>query len=112
MSKSLWAVNFISSGHNFGSGVITLDGDQVYGGDHGYYYLGKCLISGSSVNATVTVTKHDQSAVSILGNIQSFKLVLTGNGNVDVGSISLSGHMENNPHMKLTATMRKLVNLV
>ena len=109
MSKTLWSVKFQSNNFDFGSGVVAIDGDQVYGGDHGYYYVGKCTISGNSATAIVTVTKHNPTVTSVFGNIQTFNLVLTGN--VVSNTISFTGNVEGQPAMKMTATMQKLVNL-
>jgi hypothetical protein len=111
MSKTLWTISFKSNNQDFGSGVITLDGDQIYGGDVGYYYLGKFVTTGNSISASATITKHNPSVVSIFGNFTSFKLALTGNGSISDGHFSLSGHVEEYPQMTMTATMRKLVNL-
>ncbi|SDD39189.1 GrlR family regulatory protein [Sporomusa acidovorans] len=109
MTKSLWSIKFESDMKDFGSRVVMLDGDQVVGGDMGYYYLGKCTISGSSASAVITITKHNRAITSVFGDINSFKLTLTGNVNGD--QISLSGNVEGFPQMKLTATMKKIVNL-
>ncbi|MPM67513.1 hypothetical protein SDC9_114436 [bioreactor metagenome] len=109
MQKSLWSVQFKSNLQDFGGGVVVIDGNQVVGGDFGYYYLGTCTISGNSATAIVTVTKHNPSVSSIFGDIHSFKLVLTGT--VSDNLLSFSGHMESAPQMTLTASMRKLVNL-
>lgn len=109
MSKTLWSIKFGSSMHDFGSGVVVLDGDQVVGGDEGYYYLGKCTISEDSVSVLIAVTKHNLAIPSVFGNINSFNLTLNGNINGDI--ISLSGHVEERPHMQLTAIIKKIVNL-
>lgn len=110
MAKSLWAISFKSS-NDYGSGVITLDGDQVYGGDHGYYYLGICTVSGNSINATVTVKKHNPAITSIFGNLSSFSLSLSGSGDINAGHLTLTGNIVEYPQAKMTATMRKLETL-
>ena len=108
MEKSLWSVQFQSNSQSFGGGVVILDGNQAVGGDAGYYYIGQCLFNGNSVSATVTITKHGPG-VSIFGNINSFKLILSGNLNGD--AINFSGHVDQAPQMKISAVMKKLTNL-
>lgn len=109
MSKALWSVQFFSNMQDFGSGVVILDGDQAVGGDHGYYYHGKCVISGNSVSAVISVKRHNPKITSVFGNLESFTIALTGN--VAGDQISLAGEVQGYPQAKITGTMKKALNL-
>ncbi len=110
MEKSLWAINFISNSRSFGSGVVIIDGNQITGGDGGYYYIGNCIFTGNTITASAVITKHNSQVISIFGDLPSINLSLSGtvNGN----EIQLSGHITEIPQMTMQATMRKLTTLV
>ncbi len=59
-------------------GVIFVDGDDVYGGDSGMYYVGKISGTEQKIEVTLHVRQHDESKYSVFGEATEFVLVLTG----------------------------------
>lgn len=109
LEKSLWSIRFSSNSQGFGSGVIILDENQVVGGDHGYYYIGNCTFSDSTITASVTITRHNLGVTSIFGNLESVNLSLSGT--IHGEQIQLSGNVKEYPQMTVQATMCKLKTL-
>lgn len=61
LEEALYVVQFgdVAGGTFRNGGVIVLETGQVFGGDSGYYYLGKYEVRDSKISAEVKVVKHN-----------------------------------------------------
>ena len=115
MNKSLWAINFTAGTQNGGSGVIMLDGNQVYGGsvndNSGCCYEGKCDVIGNAITASVTISKQTPYSTSVFGSLPlPFDVLLESTGKPEDQQIVLTGQVKGYPQLTLTASLQKLTN--
>jgi hypothetical protein len=72
-------------------GVAVLETNRVFGGDSGYYYLGKFAVAGLAIAATIEVVKHDPTWRDAFGDkAQRFSVKMSGTFSGDV----MTGQME------------------
>jgi len=106
MFDGLWTVKFQTNLGLLGQGVVVLVGTRVLGGDTSFYYDGYLKGSGELIEGEITVIRFAQTLTSVFGNLEKFRLVLSGK--VEEGKrISLKGHLFENPNMKITVTGEK-----
>jgi len=74
MFDGLWVIEF-ETGLGYGSGVLVFNGNQVLGGDFGYYYFGRINTTGN-LSGEVNVVRFDPNASSVFGNHDNFTLLL------------------------------------
>lgn len=108
MSKSIWSFQFHTKNLSYGAGTAVLDGDQLVGGDASFYHVGKLSFENDAVTGSVCVNKHG-SGPSFFGAIQSYTLSLTGHRKED--QMTLSGYMVENPLLKVTMELKKILDL-
>lgn len=85
------------------AGVIVIAGDRVLGGDGGMYYAGEVSGEDDRIEVQMTVRKHNETAQSVFGDFDAFKLTLTGRRNAD--SYEFQGRADAAPSMKFTALL-------
>lgn len=85
------------------AGVIVITSDQVRGGDSGMYYVGQVTGEDDRIEVTLTVYKHNETAQSVFGDFDAFKLTLKGRRNAD--NYEFQGRADAAPSMKFTAIL-------
>lgn len=78
MLEALWTIKFITDNDNYGGGVIVFETGRIFGGDHGYYYIGEYSTDQDQIQARVTVKRHASEAQSIFGDVAEFELHVEG----------------------------------
>ncbi|MBM4276236.1 MAG: hypothetical protein FJ134_17565 [Deltaproteobacteria bacterium] len=76
--NGLWTVEFISTIGRSGKGVVILHNKRLLGGDSGYYYTGNYDINHNRFSGNLFVIRHDPTGISVFGDVDSFKLSLSG----------------------------------
>lgn len=109
MLEGMYSVKFSSNVGNWGTGVALFTNGKVYGGDASYYYKGTASVEGQGVSARIRVAHHQGERMSIFGSLNEFNLEVSGAPSGD--SFSLSGHVVEQPNMKITITGRKISEL-
>lgn len=89
--EGFWTVHF-NGVDGFGSGVVTLIGGQVFGGDSGFLYTGTYTDQANTLNARIHVQLYVPGASSVMGRDQ-FDLELAGtlNNNVITATGTIPG---------------------
>lgn len=89
--EGFWTVQF-NGVEGFGSGVVTLIGGQVFGGDSGFLYTGTYTDRANVLAARIHVARYAAGMPSVMGRDQ-FDLELTGalNGNAIAATGSIPG---------------------
>jgi hypothetical protein len=106
MLEGLYSVKFNSNMGSWGAGVALFTNGKVYGGDASYYYMGTANVEGENVSARIHVGHHQGERMSIFGSLNEFNLEVSGTPSGD--SFSLSGHVVEQPNMKITISGRKI----
>ena len=110
MNDGLWSVKFQTNLGLFGQGVVVVVGSRVLGGDSSFYYEGHLKVSADLMEGEITVIRFAQTLTSVFGNLEKFKLVLSGK--IEEGKrMLMTGYLAENPSMKLTVTGEKRANL-
>jgi len=78
MFNGLWTIEFASMTNRFGRGILVINQDRLLGGDAGYYYVGTCSITGRKIAGTVNVIRYDPNSISVLGGMDHFELIISG----------------------------------
>jgi len=85
-------------------GVIYIDGDRVYGGDTGMYYVGEIVNERGEIRVRLRVRQHDPGRQSVFGDHSDFALTLTGR---QKGAEYLfEGRADKAPSLRFEATLR------
>ncbi len=95
----LWTIEFISTLHLLGSGVVVLNDKRILGGDEGYYYSGRYDTQNGRFSGTIDVTRYNPKSLSVFGNIGQFTMKL--NGEVQNYQIEGTAWIESNPDQKI-----------
>jgi hypothetical protein len=109
MQSGLFAVEFIANNNQFGTGVAVVANGAVNGGDSGYYYQGHFDYYENEIKAAIEVRHHSGPANSVMGPLNNFALVLTGQFTED--NFVATGGIPNIPGLKITIRGRKLADL-
>ena len=92
MLDGLWVIEF-NTGVTFGSGVLVFNGDQVMGGDHGYYYSGQINTTGK-VTGEINVARYNPNIISVFGDYDNFTLVIK-DGTFDQNTFTIKAAVKN-----------------
>lgn len=95
----LWTIEFISTLHLVGSGVVVLNDKRLLGGDEGYYYSGHYDTENGQFSGTIDVTRYNSKSLSVFGDIGQYTLKLEGQG--QDYQIEGTAWMESNPNRKI-----------
>ena len=106
-NDGLWVVEFRSD-YDFGYGVLVFNGTQVMGGDAGYYYFGQVDTTGN-ISGEVNVVRHNPHANSVFGDVDKFKLFLTG-GKICENNFETTATVEKFEHLSIKIKGRKKVD--
>ena len=101
----LWTIDFISTLHLVGSGVVVLNDKRLLGGDEGYYYSGRYDTENGQFSGTINVTRYNPKSLSVFGDIGQYTLKLEGK--VQDYQIEGRAWMENNPDRKIRILGKK-----
>lgn len=74
MYDGLWVVEF-QANNDFGWGVVVFNGNQIMGGDWGYYYFGQINTTGK-LTGEINAVRFNQNVSSVFGEIDNFTLLL------------------------------------
>lgn len=111
MTDGIYHVRFSSSTQDFGEGIVTVKDGHIYGGDHGYLYLGKASEgAGVGIEGQLRIKRWNPAVASVFGNIQEFELQLQGSQVVD-RSFNVSGNVVGQPNSKINISGRFLSDL-
>lgn len=113
MLNGIYHVTFSSpAAHGREQGLAVFKNGTVNGGDTGYLYRGNFEIDGSKIKAFIKVTRWNERARSLFGNIQEYSLVLTGSIVPGGDSFNASGTVDERPQLTIEISGRKLSNAV
>src|SRR6056297_2083076 len=85
------------------SGVIFIQGDQVFGGDSAMYYTGRIVSENDQIEVKLRVRQHDETRMSVFGDYTDFNLTLTGRKRGKV--FSFEGRADRAPSLRFEATL-------
>ncbi|MYD30895.1 MAG: hypothetical protein F4142_11150 [Nitrospira sp. SB0675_bin_23] len=105
----LWTIEFISTLHLVGSGVVVLNDKRLLGGDEGYYYSGHYDTENGQFSGTIDVTRYNLKSLSVFGDIGQYTLKLEGQ--VQDYQIEGTAWMESNPNRQLRIVGTKKAEL-
>lgn len=107
--EGLWTVQFASSEEEHPSmqveeqlnrgGIFVLSDNRLLGGGLSYYFVGTYKLNGSKVEMTVNTTKYNDIVSGPFGPANETRLIFKGI--VDGNTMTLHGHVEDNPVAKL-----------
>ena len=118
MIEALWSVDFVSNVTkpgfgNFGNGIVVLETGRVLGGDTQFTYIGSYSVpaGGGVVTAEIEVRKYNTlpGMSSVFGELALFHLKLSGA--VGEKTMTMSGHMIENPALTLTVKFHRRAEL-
>lgn len=111
MIDGLWIVEFISSLHRSGKGVIVLNKGRLLGGDGGYYYSGDYEFAKNRITGTAEVIRYDRNSVSVFGDADQFTLNLEGEIEVEDYSFNAVASIKDCPDYRIQIKGLKRINL-
>lgn len=85
------------------SGVIIVQGDEVYGGDSAMYYVGQMTSEKSEIKVKIRVRLHDETRMSVFGDYTDFNLTLTGRRKGD--TYAFEGRADRAPSLRFDAIL-------
>ena len=102
MLEALWSVEFGSNQGILGAGVAVFETGRVLGGDSAFMYVGSYEVDRGTVTSNIRVSKYNNLSgmQSVFGPLNEFNLKLTGQANPKL--MALSGHVVENPELKIT----------
>ncbi|MEX2575286.1 MAG: GrlR family regulatory protein [Halofilum sp. (in: g-proteobacteria)] len=107
--EALWTVAFGTSEGRAGQGVVIFESGRVFGGDHGYYYLGTYAVGNDRINADLHVRRHWRGNHSVFGNRDHFGLHLEGP--IGEQQMSVSGYLTDDPSREITVYLTRQADL-
>ncbi len=105
--EGLWTIQFAKSEEEFGGlqveeqlnrgGIFVLSGNRLLGGGLSYYFVGTYRVNGTNIEITLNATQYNDIVRSPFGpeGRLIFKGVIEGE------SMTLHGHVEDNPDSRL-----------
>jgi len=107
MFDGLWVIEF-ETDHGFGSGVLVFNGNQVLGGDFGYYYFGRINTTGK-ITGEVNVVRFNPNVSSVFGNYDNFTLLLK-DGTINETIFKANATVKNAEDFSIVVSGRKKVD--
>ena len=107
--EGLWTVQFAKSEEEHAGlqieeqlnrgGIFVLNGNQLLGGGLSYYFVGTYKVTGTNIEITLNASKYNDIVAGPFGPVNEVRLIFEGviNGN----SMTLHGHVEDDPDKKL-----------
>ena len=112
MLNGIYSISFAGS-TAAGTGVVIIDGVRIMGGDAAFVYRGKYRRDDKNgITAVVEVEKHNDTRLSIFGDLTHFRLNLNGVVQSDGKSLTLSGQVEGQPRHMIVMNLTKLGDLI
>lgn len=101
MLEALWSVEFQSSFGMRGNGVAVFETGRVFGGDSSMIYVGRFRVENGTIVSDINVKKYANvpGMASVVG-FDNFNLKVTGKP--DQNTMTLSGHVVEDPSRKIT----------
>ncbi len=84
--EGFWIIQFKGI-EGFGTGVVTLIGGKLFGGDSGFIYRGTYTEQGDTLTAQVQVVRYALGTISVMGT-DNFLLQLQGTVRGDSGNVT------------------------
>jgi T3SS negative regulator,GrlR len=81
LEEALYVVQFgdVASGTMHNGGVVVLETERVFGGDSGYYYVGKYQVRNDQISAEVRVVRYNPNMPNVwLDASTDFQVMLFG----------------------------------
>jgi len=111
--NGIYAAVFIANQDAVGAGVIVIDGGRLHGGDTSFFYRGKYRLDGQNekkITANVEVEKHSPYLESVYGQLDSYRLTLTGI--IQPTGFTLSGQVAGQSELTMDIQLRRVSNLI
>lgn len=107
--ESLWTLKFQGTRWaEIGSGIAVLESGRVLGGDACFTYMGEYSVTGNKISARVNIQKFEALPGVVSGTgMDSYWLVLEGA--VESPVMTLQGHVEGAPHIKMQVVMTRRI---
>ena len=64
--EALWVLGF-GNDIDYGSGVVVLETNRIFGGDSSFYWTGTYEVSNGRIKGTINVDRHSSGQPSIVG---------------------------------------------
>jgi hypothetical protein len=107
--EGLWTVQFAKSEEEFGGlqveeevnrgGIFVLTDNRLYGGGISYYFVGTYKVAETGIEIIVNATKYNDIVPGPFGPVTEIRLIFRGV--IDGDSMTLHGHVEDEPGKKL-----------
>jgi hypothetical protein len=107
--EALWSLEFESTNESYGAGVVVFETEKIFGGDSLYYYLGNYKTSNGILEAEIEVTHYFGSKSSIFGELDKFKIKLTGKFKENL--FYADGYLVDDKDKKVKVKLTKQANL-
>lgn len=108
--EGLWTTVFSDeNGPHTTGGVILLQKGHLHGGDNNYHYEGTYRVDGDRIELTLSATHFHGGRSHIVGDRDAFTLHLSGP--VGEREMALAGHLDDDPDVSVTATLRRQAEL-
>lgn len=104
MIEALWSVVFTSNLGSWGGGVMIFDKGRIFGGDSGCFYTGSYIVTGSILDAQITVT-HYGYLVSVWLDSESYDLIISGE--IAFSKFTISGYKKTCPTQALSVELSR-----
>ena len=108
-AEGLWTIQFAQAEEDHGGiqlseevnrgGTLVLINNKIYGGGISYYFVGTYEESDAGISMTINSTKYNDIVVSPFGPVDESRLIFTGR--IENETMTLHGHIEDNPDKKM-----------
>ncbi|MCX5722478.1 MAG: hypothetical protein NT179_10695 [Nitrospirae bacterium] len=113
MTSGIFSAAFTSSLQIAGCGIAIFRDNTIHGGDASHYYRGKYRFDEKNqISGTIDVVKYSDLQNSVFGPLTPFRLILSGHIITNDRAFELSGHVEEQPQLKIRIALNKMEELI
>jgi len=119
-AEGLWTVQFSKSEEEHGGlqveeqinrgGIFILTGNSLYGGGLSFYFVGTYKTAGTGVEITLNATKYNDIVPGPFGAVTEARLIFKGE--ISGNSMTLRGHVEDEPNKKLVIKAERKTEII
>jgi hypothetical protein len=109
MIEGLWSIEFGSNQGIFGTGIVILERERIFGGDANYFYLGKYKVENNTLKAEVESTHYSGKPLSVVDSGTKLRFVFEGTA--DARIMYCKGYLASDPNIKVFANLIKRSDL-
>ncbi len=106
LEESFWTITFFSpTTEASGTGVVFLTGNQIFGGDKNYYYIGNYNVSNGFLEGNVDITHFAGDPQLIFGKKLNVRIKISGK--IQEPNLKLTGYVIEAPAFKVEINCTK-----